>query len=126
MSVEAVELINNYGSFFIQFNHFTYIRVGGFKGEPFRLPRYVSDYCVLIEVSRQLAYVVKANEDSSTSGIFPIDLGHYSCKFVSDALNLELEFQRFHLKTFMKRDNFDSKGFIAHYVKMAMPDQHVP
>lgn len=52
MSTEAVELVKIYGSFFTQFNHFDYIRVGGFKGEPFMLPRYVSDPYILIEVLR--------------------------------------------------------------------------
>lgn len=126
MSAEAIELVNVYGSFFIQFSHFTYLRVGGFKGEPFRLPRYVSDSCILIEVSRQLAYMAKDyGKDSDTRRIFPIDLGHYSYKSVSNALNLELEFKKFHLKSFVKRDNFDSRCFIPQYVKKGVSDQHV-
>jgi len=43
MTSEAMQLISIYGSFFIQFSEFTYIRVGGFDGEPMKLPRYVFD-----------------------------------------------------------------------------------
>lgn len=57
--VEAIELISIYGSFFIQFPKFTYLWVGGFEGEPFRLPRYAFDSYILIEVSRQLAHIDK-------------------------------------------------------------------
>lgn len=59
MFVEAMEFISIYGSFFIQFPRFTYLRVGGFEGQPFKLPRYAFDSYVLIEVSRQLAYIDK-------------------------------------------------------------------
>ncbi|XP_057824589.1 uncharacterized protein LOC131036662 [Cryptomeria japonica] len=40
LSTKAMEFVGIYGSFFIQFSQFTYIRVGGFQGEPFRLPAY--------------------------------------------------------------------------------------
>lgn len=54
-----MELISIYGIFFIQFPRFTYLRVGGFEGEPFKLPRYTFDSYVLIEVRKQLAYIDK-------------------------------------------------------------------
>ena len=34
LSLEAQKLIQNYGSYFIQFPKFTYLRVGGFEEEP--------------------------------------------------------------------------------------------
>lgn len=98
MSVEAMEFVSIYGSFFIQFPRFTYIRVGGFEGQPFKLPRYAFDSYVLIEVSRQLAYIDKRLGAKGDFGVvFPIELGYYSCQSVSDALNLELDFKRMNL-----------------------------
>lgn len=38
LTTEAMKFIGIYGSYFIQFPLFTYIRVGGFQGEPLRLP----------------------------------------------------------------------------------------
>lgn len=76
ISVEAMKLISIYGSFFIQFPRFTYLRVGGFEAEPFRLPRYAFDSYVLIEVSRQLAHIDKRLGEKGKSGVaFPVELG---------------------------------------------------
>lgn len=104
MSVEAMELISIYGSFFIQFPRFTYLWVGGFEGELFKIPRYTFHSLVIIEVSRQLDHVDKrlgAKGESRVS--FPIQLGYYSCKSVSDALNLELEFKKMNLQPYIAR-----------------------
>lgn len=98
MFVESMELISIYGSFFIQFSRFTYIWVGSFEGEPFKLPRYAFDSYVLIEVSWQLAHIDKRLGTKGKSGVvFPIELWYYSCNFVPDALNLELEFKKMNL-----------------------------
>lgn len=98
MSIEAMEFISIYGSFFIQFPRFTYLRVGGFEGQPFKLSRYAFDNYVLIKVSKQLAYIDKRLGTKCGSGIvFLVELGYYSCKFVSNALNLELEFKRMNM-----------------------------
>lgn len=89
MSVEAMEFVSIYGSFFIQFPWFTYIQVGGFEGQPFKLPRYAFDSYILIEVSRQLAYIDKRLGEKGESGVvFLVELGYYSCQSVSNALNL--------------------------------------
>lgn len=55
LTTEVMEFITIYGSYFIQFPQFTYIRVGSFEGEPFRLSQFVLDSYVLIEVCRQLS-----------------------------------------------------------------------
>lgn len=105
-----MEFIGIYGSFFIQFVQFTYIRVGGFQGEPFRLPRYALDSYVLIEVSSQLAYIDKRSGGKSRV-VFQVELGYYSCRSVLDALNIELEFKKFNLQLFVARNKFDSRRF---------------
>lgn len=72
------------------------MRIGGFEGEPYKLPRYVFDRQVLIEVCRKLAHIDKKYGEEHQIGVsFPIELTHYTCNSVSDALNLELEFKRF-------------------------------
>ena len=40
---EAMEAVQIYGCFYIQFPKFTYIRMGGYLGEPLKLPRYFLD-----------------------------------------------------------------------------------
>jgi hypothetical protein len=61
LSSEAQVLIQQYGSFFIQFPRFTYLRIGGFDDEPLRLPRYALDCFILAELCRQLFSVIKDN-----------------------------------------------------------------
>lgn len=55
LSDKAMQLISTYGNFFIQFPRFTYLRVGGFEEEPYRLPRYAFDRQISMEICRQLA-----------------------------------------------------------------------
>ena len=52
LSLQAQKLIQNYGSYFIQFPKFTYLRVGGFKEELMKQPRYALDCFILAEVYR--------------------------------------------------------------------------
>lgn len=107
-----MEFLSTYGIFLIQFPQFTYIWVGGFEGQPFKLPRYAFDSYVLIEVSRQLAYIDKRlGAKGESRVVFPIELGYYSCKSVSDTLNLELELKRMNLQQYVARRKFDSKGY---------------
>lgn len=105
-------MISIYGSFFIQFPRFTYLWVGGFEGEPFKIPRYTFASLILIEVSRQLAHVDKRLGAKHEFGVaFLIELGHYNYKFVSNAWNLELEFKKMNLQPYVARQKFDSKGY---------------
>lgn len=118
LTEEAMQFISTYGSFYIQFSRFTYLRVGGFEGEPYKLSRYVFDRQVLMEVSRQLAYIEKKyREKHQTRVSFPIELTYYTCNSVSYALNLELEFKQFNFILYVPRTNFDIKGFaMAHLI----------
>ena len=51
--------VKKYGSWFIQFPQFTYIRVAGSTVCPKRLPRYPPDKVVLMELARQLEHYDK-------------------------------------------------------------------
>lgn len=104
MSSEALKLVSTYGSCFIQFPRFICIRIGGFEDEPFKLPKYALDSYVLLEVCRQLAHVdKKLGMKSESEAIFPVELGYYSCKTISDALNLELELKKMNLQPYAAR-----------------------
>ena len=52
-SEEAMQAIQVYGYFYIQFPKFTYIKMGGYLGEPLKLPRYCLDPIVLSKMCRQ-------------------------------------------------------------------------
>ena len=52
LSSEAHNLIQIYGSYFIQFPKFICLRVGGFEEEPMKLPRYALDCFIIVEVCR--------------------------------------------------------------------------
>lgn len=93
--------------------------MGGFEGEQFKLPRYAFDSYILIEVSRQLAHIDKKLGTKGNSGVvFPIELGYYSCKSVSNALNLELEFKKMNLQHYIVRWKFDSRGYVVENLNM--------
>jgi len=86
ISPEAASLIKIYVSYFIQYPRFAYLRVGRFDGYPYKLPRYVDDKMVLIELCRQIGSLNKKCKDKRKPGIpFPIGLSHYNYKSFADA-----------------------------------------
>jgi len=66
---EETQFITSYGSIFIQFPKFRYLRVGDYKGEPLKLPKYFLDRYVLIEVCRQVAKEVKITRQGDVLAI---------------------------------------------------------
>jgi len=52
ISTEAMNEVTKYGRWYIQVEKFTYLRVQGFIGATYRLPRYPTDKVVLLESSR--------------------------------------------------------------------------
>lgn len=83
------------------------------------------DSYVLIEVCRQLAYIDKKSGGKSKV-IFTVNLGHYSCASVSDALNLQLEFKRFKLQPYVVRYKFDSQTFARENLEVDNDFRHEP
>lgn len=126
MSPGALKLVTTYGSCFIQFPRFTYIRIGGFEDEPFRLPKYALDSYVLLEVSRHLAHVDKRfGMKSESEAIFPVELGHYSCQTVSDALNLELELKKMNLPPYVAWQGFNNKEYAVKHLNVDVNFSHI-
>ena len=54
LSSEAHKLVQQYGICFKKIHKFTYLRVGGFKDEPMKLPQYALDCFILAKISKQL------------------------------------------------------------------------
>jgi len=53
LSKDVENTIGLHSSWYIQFPNFTYIRIKGFEGKPFMLPRYPSNKLIVLEFSRQ-------------------------------------------------------------------------
>lgn len=116
-----------YVSNYIQFSKFTYIRVGGFEGEPFKLPKYALYNHVFIEVYRKLAHIYKRLRKKGKSRVaFLVELGYYSCKSIFDALNLELEFKKLTLQPYVARCKFDSRGYAMDHLNVDAYFHHEP
>ena len=62
MSVEIATRITDLGTYYIQFKTFTYLRVEGRMVNPKKLPRYLFDRLILLEIARQLIYIWKSEE----------------------------------------------------------------
>lgn len=56
-SPKSMNLVSEFGSFYIQFDRFSYLRIGCFEKAPLKLPRYPEDLLVFLEVCRQMVLV---------------------------------------------------------------------
>ena len=91
---EAMATISRFGSYFIQFSSFSYLRLAAFDGFPMKLPRYLDDMIVLVEIVRQEIQVNMLSTSLRKKGYeFPIKVGAYSCGSQSDAKNMLKEFE---------------------------------
>ena len=122
-----MQAIQVYGCFYIQFSKFTYIRMGGYSGEPLKLPRYCLDPVVLSEMCSQFVSVVEFFEVSkrACSVFFPIEIGHYRCPNLKQAMLTREALSRLCFKPFSPRENFDYMGFIRSNFKNATSFIHI-
>lgn len=119
ISEEGQQLIRVYESYYIQYPHFTYLRVGGFEEEPMKLPRYAFDCFVLAELCRKLAHVIKKYADlSDREALFPLELGSFSCKSFVDAASVGVDLKNFNFGFYQARNSFDNKLFVAQTFKL--------
>lgn len=73
---EAKDLVRKFDSWYIQFPKFTYIRVQGFAGCPYKLPSYPIDKMISLEVTKQFSTYDKIQRSKHRAGIiFPITIG---------------------------------------------------
>lgn len=114
LSSESLKLVQYYGSSFIQFPRFTYLRVERFEEEPVRLPRYALDCFILAELCRQLSAVIKDNlPQDKWETVFPIKLHSLVCNNMNDVSIIGSNLLGFNLGFYRSRRNFDSKGYAA-------------
>lgn len=59
ISLELVTAILENVSYFTQFSTFTYIKIGAFDDFSHKLPRYLDDKMIMIELCRQIVEVNK-------------------------------------------------------------------
>jgi hypothetical protein len=85
-SVEHVRISNSTehlnqkcGEWFIQFPTFSYIRIYGFQRDPYRLPRYLMNHLILLEVTKQIcdfyAILKKDKHKTRFGNEFPLRIG---------------------------------------------------
>lgn len=112
ISEDTQTLIKRFGSFYIQFPCFCYIRIGDFEEEPFNLPHFCSDCFILAKICKQLTYVIKKEQPRDKwEGHFPIQLGKLSYSSMSNALSIGADLRNFNVSLYPERKGFDNKGF---------------
>ena len=127
LSPKAQRLVQQYGSFFIQFPRFTYLIIGGFDDEPTKLSRYALDCFVLVELCRQLFSIVKDNLPQQDWEIaFPIKLGSLVCNNMDNASIIRSNLLGFNLGFYHSRRNFDSKGYAAQVLGLEINPSATP
>lgn len=110
LSKEAMSLIEKYGSWYIQLPTFTYLRIQGFTFEPYKLPRYLTDKMVLVEVVRKLPEFDCIKKEKHRQGItFLITLGKMMaiCPIAEATKIVNEELELFHLGIYKVRNRFD-------------------
>jgi len=112
LSTKVEAKVKKYGSWFIQFPQFTYIRVARRIACPKRLPRYPTYKVVLMELARQLEHYDNMMKLKGESGItFSFGIGNDTClNLVAFAVAEELEW--YHLGWYRERKEFDPNGLI--------------
>ncbi len=115
-----------YGSVFIQFPKFTYIRlVAAYDGYPLMLPKFVDDKLFLIEMCRHIIQINKLSKNRRIDKIpFPISIGHYSYDTTSDARNIERSITTINLHPYIMCFPYDSKGYVVNELKLTPSFDH--
>lgn len=109
LSPEAKSLISKYGSWFIQFPKFTYIRVQGFDGCLYRLPIYPTNWMVLLEVLKQLETFQRFKRIKQKAAIsFPFFIGNMeeSCSIAQAVESVRLEIQWYPFTFYRSKTNY--------------------
>lgn len=125
-SPESKLLVLKFGSFYIQFDRFSYLRIGGYEKVPLKLPKYPEDLLVFLEVCRQMAIVnIKYMNMGKQGYAFPL-VTPFSCKNNQMANGVENILKEYNLQYLFVRTNFDSKGFVKRNLYASGSYQHQP
>ena len=80
-NTKAMVAISQFGNYFIKFSTFSYLCLATFDGFPLKLPRYLSDMIMLIEIVRHVIQVNVLSGSLKKKGYeFPMKVGAYSCE----------------------------------------------
>lgn len=104
------------GGQYIQFPTYSYIRVEGFVGHPFMLPRYPRDKIILFQLVRQLkpSQALYSHAHKKAYFKFPITIGNYKCGAIKVVDLCEEELMTYHFEEFpLQRVYYDIEGNIA-------------
>lgn len=110
LSHESKSLISRYGSWFIQFPKFTYIKIQGFTGRPYRFPIYPTNRMVLLEVLKQLETYQsfkRIRRKAAVSFLFFIGNMEESCSTAQAAEGARLEMQWYPFTFYQSKTNYD-------------------
>ena len=113
LSSKVKEKVMKYGSWFIQYPQFTYIRVEGSTICPKRLPRYPSKKVILMKLARQLENYDRIMKLKGEIGIFFLfRIGNDSCPNPIAFAAVEKECKWYHISWYRERKGFDLNGLI--------------
>ena len=125
LSPEEKAKIKKYGSWFIQFSQFTFIRVAGSTICPKRLPRYPPDKVVLMELARQLEHYDRIMKLECETGItFSFGIGNDSYPNRVAFATAEKELEWYHLGWYRARQGFNPNGLIK--ISHGNAFKHIP
>lgn len=114
-STKVVSLLAQFNKYYIQFNTFFYLRIGGYEKAPLKLLRYISDYLVFLEVCRQMTFVnIKYVAMKKKGYTFSLNLSHFTCKSNEATKFFDKLLAEFGFHSLPLRSNFDSKGYFKH------------
>ena len=121
-SLEVNLAISQFGCSFIQFSSFSYLQIGAYNGFPKRLPRYLEDKVVLVELCQQILEVnTFCFNVKKIAGIpFPIVVGPSSCASKSNASNIVKRFKK-NIKLVdyeVLKPQYDLVKFLKGYLKL--------
>lgn len=127
ISCDSATFVMKFGSFYTQFDRFTYLRIGGFEEAPLKLPRFPSDYIVFLEVCRQMVVVnVKYLNMGKKGYTVSLSTPHFSCKTNGTAKAMEIILEKLHFQSLSSRNSFDNKGYVKHNLYGAKGYMHWP
>lgn len=125
---ETMAVIGQFGYYIIQFSYFSYLHLAVFDGFPLKLPRYLVDMIMLMEIMRQALQVNVLSASLRKKGYeFPLKVGSYICESKSDAKNILKAFEeKYKLQEYrVLRPMFDPNGYTRDVLQIESVIKHV-
>ena len=120
--------ISQFGNYFIKFSTFSYLCLEAFDRFPLKLPRYLSDMIMLIEIVRHVIQVTMLSGSLNKKGYeFPMKVGSYSCESKCNAKNMLKAFEiKYKLEAYeVMRLGFYLNGYTRVVLRIGSVIKHV-